>query len=285
MRVRWRRVGVLCCLLPLSLGAGDAGAAPSAASSTLIRDDGAHMDVNDLDMFMTNYGSFCYDVNGGNAGLIFPRGMVKTVMFAAGLWIGAEVEGNLRVSAAEYSMTYGPGKILPSGLPADPAQPEYRLYRIEAWDTSSDDYRSWPCGDGAPCLPDGKPRPIGDQTIWSIFNDISPYRENNNAATLEGLGVEIQQTTFGFGRSELGRAVFMSFRIINPPTGDYLRDAYVSVWSDPDLGGASDDLVGCDTTLSLGYCYNATNSDIQYGSSPPCRGLRFPPGAGGALAG
>ena len=50
---------------------------------------------------------------------------------------------------------------------------------------------------------------------------------------------------------------------------------YVSLWADPDLGGSTDDLVGCDTTLSLGYCYNATNSDQTYGSAPPAVGYDF----------
>ena len=46
-------------------------------------------------------------------------------------------------------------------------------------------------------------------------------------------------------------------------------------WADPDLGGFTDDLVGCDTTLSLGYCYNATNNDQLYGSTPPAVGYDF----------
>jgi hypothetical protein len=33
--------------------------------------------------------------------------------------------------------------------------------------------------------------------------------------------------------------------------------------------------VGCDTTLSVGYVYNATNADAQYGATPPCVGYDF----------
>jgi len=29
----------------------------------------------------------------------------------------------------------------------------------------------------------------------------------------------------------------------------------------PDLGFADDDYIGCDTTISLGFCYNADNID------------------------
>ena len=37
---------------------------------------------------------------------------------------------------------------------------------------------------------------------------------------------------------------------------DQIDDMYISLWDDPDLGYAGDDFVGCDTTLSLGFCYN-----------------------------
>jgi hypothetical protein len=52
-----------------------------------------------------------------------------------------------------------------------------------------------------------------------------------------------------------------------------LDSAYVSIWCDPDLGGPNDDLVGCDTSLALGYCYNGTNADAVYGGSPPAVGI------------
>src|SRR5205814_7443722 len=68
--------------------------------------------------------------------------------------------------------------------------------------------------------------------------------------------------------------VFSRYRIINKGVNT-LTNAYVSQWSDPDLGGATDDLVGCDTTLSVGYVYNATNTDEQYGAQAPCVGYDF----------
>ena len=81
-------------------------------------------------------------------------------------------------------------------------------------------------------------------------------------------------------------------RLLAPPPGtafgDSLKDMYVSLWCDPDLGGATDDLVGCDTTLALGYCYNATNNDLVYGSTPPAVGtdlLRGPAVRGGQVLG
>jgi hypothetical protein len=57
------------------------------------------------------------------------------------------------------------------------------------------------------------------------------------------------------------------------------EDTYFTVWSDPDIGtgysdklfGFDDDLVGSDTLLNLGYCYNDT-LDTSYGFNPPALG-------------
>ena len=87
--------------------------------------------------------------------------------------------------------------------------------------------------------------------------------------------LEVQQSTFGFDRQgALGNTVFLEFNITNKG-GNSIDSLYINLWSDPDLGGAGDDLVGCDTTLSLGYVYNATNTDQQYADRPPAVGYDF----------
>ena len=66
----------------------------------------------------------------------------------------------------------------------------------------------------------------------------------------------------------------MRHRVFNKG-GKTLENCYFSLWADPDLGGAGDDLVGCDVDLSLGYVYNDNNSDQYYGSTPPAMGFDF----------
>ncbi len=49
-------------------------------------------------------------------------------------------------------------------------------------------------------------------------------------------------------------------------------------WTDPDLGNASDDYVGTDTTLDMIYVYNGDNEDEGsdgYGTAPPALGISF----------
>ena len=49
--------------------------------------------------------------------------------------------------------------------------------------------------------------------------------------------------------------MFVKELIINKG-GNNIDDMYIGLWSDPDLGDAGDDFVGCDTTLGLGFCWN-----------------------------
>ena len=56
---------------------------------------------------------------------------------------------------------------------------------------------------------------------------------------------------------------------------------YFGVWTDADLGGATDDYTGCDVQRGLGYMYNgdAYDDDYQgnkgYGNQPPAIGIDF----------
>jgi hypothetical protein len=96
------------------------------------------------------------------------------------------------------------------------------------------------------------PDVVGDMMMWSVYNDADPANHTNDAGGSAPLGVEVQQTTFAFNRQgALGNIVFLKWLVINKGTNQ-LDSMFVSMWSDPDLGGAADDLVGCDTTLSLG---------------------------------
>lgn len=117
------------------------------------------------------------------------------------------------------------------------------------------------------------PDVIGDQMLWEVHNDADPSRHTNVAGSSTPLGVEIQQTTFAYDRPDVfGDIVFFRFRIANRGANT-LDDLYVSLWSDPDVGGAADDLVGCDVPFDMGYAFNATNNDFLYGSQPPAVGF------------
>jgi len=234
-------------------------------------DNTARMDANELDMVVTNHGSIAFDLLTSNAGLVYPRGSAKTAVYAAGPWIGATVSSTVRVALGEYGQEYVPGPMANGTFLPD--SPAFRTYRIERGDTTGVDYLNWPVSQGAPIDQDGKPLLLGDVTMWSVYNDADPAFHFALGGRTQPLGVEVQQTTYAFNRSgALGNTIYLIFRVINKGT-NVLDNAYFSFWADPDLGGATDDLVGCDTTQALGYCYNATNADLMYGAQPPAVGF------------
>jgi len=133
--------GLAAAVLLASLGAGAAdaarrlaggarpfgGARPTAAQLT---SSDRRIDVNQLNMFVTNTGSSAFDFANQDAGLFYPRGTTKSAVFAAGLWIGGKVGSDIRVALAEYSQEYSPGAILSGGAPDDPNRPEYVVYKV-----------------------------------------------------------------------------------------------------------------------------------------------------------
>jgi hypothetical protein len=149
------------------------------------------------------------------------------------------------------------------------------------------DWTEWPGDLGAPFYDgdgDGiyNPNPIsGDipgvygakQTIWFVANDHDPSLTLNLYGT-DPIGIEYQATIWEYTDS-LGfdNLFFRKYKLINKT--DVLGDPttfsnmYISMWSDPDVGDAGDDFVGCDTLLNLGFGYNGFDTDLVYNPLPP----------------
>ncbi|NOT32546.1 MAG: hypothetical protein HOP12_00060 [Candidatus Eisenbacteria bacterium] len=271
------------CIHAAASAAPQSGRRPRPASPQVV-DNSQTLDINNISMFVTNTGSFAYDKGTGNSGLEFPKGTGKTAVFAAGLWIGGKVLGVTRMAVSEYSDEFTPGAAL-GGVAADPDRADFKVYKLNRTytltadrDAALADYEAGAEVWGAPnvsVLPDGSLDILGDQMAWAVYNDFDPTAHTNRAGTTAPLGIEIKQTSFAFNRQgALGNVVFLKYNIINRGTNN-LTNMFVSQWSDPDLGGAADDLVASDTTLDLGYVYNATNNDEQYGGQPPAVGYDF----------
>src|SRR5882762_3751912 len=94
-------------------------------------DSDRRVDINNLNMWVTNYGSFAWDILTGNAGLVYPKGTTKTAVFASGLWLGATIDpgAQVRIALAEYSQEYGPGKMV-GGTFDNPNRSDYRVYKV-----------------------------------------------------------------------------------------------------------------------------------------------------------
>ncbi len=289
--------GGLSCAAILVLLSGSALAATDVSSGrraqparARVVDNSQRIDINNISMVVTNTGSFAFDKATGSSGLEFPKGSGKTAVFAAGLWIGARVAGTTRIAVAEYSDEYGPGSAI-GGAPHPPNSAAFKVYKLNRQyddtatrDAALADYNAGAVPYGAPAVtvqPDGSLDILGDQMTWAVYNDLDPANHTNRAGTTAPLGVEVQQTTFAFNRlGALGNTVFIKYKFINRGVNQ-LDSMYVSQWSDPDLGGFTDDLVGSDPALGLGFCYNANNNDEQYASAPPAVGYDFFQGPAG----
>ncbi|HET9251609.1 MAG TPA: FlgD immunoglobulin-like domain containing protein [Candidatus Eisenbacteria bacterium] len=266
-------VSLALSLLCLTVAAAPATVTKRAGPlrSPVIIDNDDRMDVNNLDMFVTNHGSIAFDWLTANPGLIYPRGTTGTVVFAAGLWVGAKVNGSTRVAVSEYAYEFGPGPM--AGGTYLPDQPSYRNFRIERGGAGYDEYLQEAVPQGAPMDVNGNPLLLGDALNWSVFNDANP--DGHMVAGTDPLGVEVQQSVFAFNRAgPLGSVIFVKWRLANRGA-NLLQEAYVGTWVDPDVGEYTDDLVGCDTTRALGYAYNSTNQDAIYGSTPPAVGFHL----------
>ncbi len=112
--------------------------------------------------------------------------------------------------------------------------------------------------------------PGADQTIFWVYNDMDGSQTTYLYGT-QPLGLEVHVTVWGYAQQgALGNMYFKKYNLINKGYQKNTIDSmYVSWWADIDLGDANDDLMGCDTTLSLIYAYNGGPTDAVYAPLPP----------------
>jgi len=158
-----------------------------------IVDNITYINANNILMFVTNHGNFGWDIAdvfGWDAGTFYPyvnndsilNGSLRNfVLYTAGLWLGGQVNGQTRVAVAEYSDEYVPGPMADSSFqPDNPSFKVYKLYADSLESNPNSDYLNWPADQGAPVDEMGRPLMLGDQMLWTVFND----------ADLLGKGIE-----------------------------------------------------------------------------------------------
>jgi hypothetical protein len=264
--------------------------------------EGKTLDINHDLVWVYNDGELFYDRTNKNAGFVFPRGTMKTIINSSGFWIaGSDMDGNKRMSVIQSNQTeYQPGQI--NGIfntstndfsvATNPLNQEYKIYKIVRSDSLEsskgeyDSWNSWPIQQGAPWIDkdnDGiynprkgdRPEFYGDQQLYWVFNDLN-YSGHINTSTGLPMGVEIHVLMWGYNQEgALGSTVFCRYQIINKSDTSY-NNTYVSLYVDPDIGYPKDDFPGCDSSLNLCYAYNGNSIDIAsngYASQPPAVGV------------
>lgn len=255
-----------------------------------------YLDVNNVRVRILNVGGLFW--NGDPNIYTVPKSGDAQAIFAGGIWLSGTTEGDnkLRMAAATYgTWEFWPGPLDANGNPPADCSTYDRIYKVSLTDittlnetgVATSDIAEWPWQIGAP-VKDGdgnpnnyditkgdRPEMIGDQMIWWVMNDVGAAHKRTST---DPIGVEVQTTAFAFNQAgDLGNMTFYRTKIIYKGKSN-LTETMLSLWSDVDLGDSSDDYLGVDTTLSLGYVYNSDEldgSDHGYGAAPPAIGYDF----------
>ncbi len=180
-------------------------------------------------------------------------------------------------AAAQAGGTYDPADI-PVGVKGWPARGNPFFFEINEfelpntdqglagfWDENGDDLYNPLDGDYPIIEIRGCTEPqYPDQMIFWIYND--------NGANVHGesqglaIKMEVQVQAFAYGTNdELNDMTFQRYKLINRATED-IDSTYFAMWVDADLGCHLDDYIGCDTSRSLAYTYNADALDGDNGT-------------------
>jgi hypothetical protein len=249
-----------------------------------------YIDCNTIRTPFRNNGSFNRDPETGNSGFEWPKGSNKYARYASGLWLGAIVDGDTLVALAEYDYEYSGGYTDNNGNYQGKNDTNYRIYKLD-YGVNNYDRTSWPnillgnSNQGAPVFYDEgqglwKPLDMGSQTMFMSFSDSDTAAHQVIAGSTLPLKADVKMLNFANGgpSGPLANAIFTQYIIINRSSKVW-NNMYISVFSDDDIGDATDDMYACDSGLSLGYMYNGDNNDGVYGAAPPAVGFLVLKGA------
>ncbi len=293
--------GALFALTPFAGASGKHSPAIHASrSSTYITT--TWLDANRVKLNLTNVGTLNERAGNRNGGGYWPDSTSPSqnvILFDLGPWVVGKLNGVPMMGISQWGSSYSPGPAI-NGQPARTANPadslRYRTYKINRGDdaTTSTDYREWPTDLGAPVDLLGRPRVFGDQTLWSVFNNLDPVAPSGHWQTNmpnPGLPVVIQQTVYALHVADinptalLNDVAFIEWKIINAGTA-VIESAYVSLWTDIDFGDASANRPAVDTAHQLGYCWQARDNSFGAPRAVGCvllHGPAIPAAAGNAV--
>ena len=269
-----------------------------------------YIDVNNINAILSPSSEMFWDLN--TQTFEVPAGSQKHTIYAGGLWIGGLDAGeNVHLASQTYRQTgndYWPGPVDASAVTSSPANYLNYLepYKMNQWEIDNHilnynttgyvvppSIANWPGYDTlvnrvtAPFAdynsngiydPENGDYPyiLGQQSVYSIFNDWYPHTESG----CDYMGIEVHREFYAFDsapNTPLDNTIFARYYIKNFSSFNY-HDVYIAMWTDFDLGFAMDDYVGTDLNLEMVYAYNGDPDDettAGYGLNPPAMGVFF----------
>ena len=268
-----------------------------------------NLDINEHFVRINSSGNFFWGP--GNAQTHIPKDSMTACLFVHNLWMTTRDDYNLLSTAAA---TYrSGGNDFWTGPIADNYDSIYDAKYDTVWKVNKSDIdyhianystggyvvsssiASWPgngnTGNGeaanlAPYIdansnntydPENGDYPFikGDQALFMIMNDV---REEHTESDGHQIGIEVHVMVYGFTGNNncMDSTFFISYRVFNRSVKNY-NNVYIGTFTDADIGDASADYIGCDTSKNVIFTYNGTALDGDgtlntYGVSPPSIG-------------
>ena len=226
-----------------------------------------------------------------------PKGSGVNSLFNFNLWVGGLVDGELRTAGSSNSPEeYWPGPLDDSGSPPVDCSVYDQIWSLssEDWDSrvTSPESRAeilgnWPTDLGAPYAelnniegfqPTAGDKFLmhGDQMHWWVMNDRGNIHSQNGTTPL---GIEVRVVAYAYAfniHSFIANSTFFEYTIINK-SANAIKDVYIGIQSDVDIGDGKNDAMGTETSLGMVYGYNGSNDDGngagEYGDQPPALGM------------
>jgi len=257
----------------------------------------SYLIVNEVLATVSSAGPLWWD-HSSNPTYLVPSQSYSNVLFSGGLWMaGKDNSGILRVAGLDnHNWDYWPGPIINETTDSLQCSKYDVLYNVFSKEikafledgTLTDDLKYYPGkdnplfsekyetdlpqqenyapfidvnNDGIYNIKDGDyPDIDGDQSIYSIMNDIGNTRKA--ARDSKAMGLEIKTTAYAIANTStvLDTVTFYRFEVTNKSQFTY-KDFCFGFKVDPDLGQYQDDYVGVDTLRNFGYVYNGDYFD------------------------
>lgn len=227
------------------------------------------LDMNQVNMYISNFGIFGQNNTTGNSGAFWPAGFpAETYIFGAGVWIGALVDTGFTVDSAGIDTTWLTDTLVSCGYNPNSGATEYVPGDIDdnspdrpspytnPWDiiyisTSENSGQAWPLRNSE-----------GGDSVVSMQDSYCEYNDKEASAHFTAdnkpLGVEIAQTSYAWVGPLKEDMVFLKFDIRNDRTdSNDLKKCFVGVVADNDIGNeagsAANDLLGFIDVDSVNY--------------------------------
>ncbi|PCI94830.1 MAG: hypothetical protein COB15_13015 [Flavobacteriales bacterium] len=272
------------------------------------------LDLNNINAKVDYRGLF-QDPDNGIAAFEVPKGSGQNTIYAANLWVAGKNLDSIYSNSETFNTGYTYGR---SGPIMDsihyPTHYDYRWDRV--WKIENSDINNWTTpgyqppqvfldwpaegelikGQAFRLAPfvdnnndnvynpyDGDyPKIKGQQAIYFMYNDMREKVFGQKPMQTEVHGMAYAYNCFS--DSALNNTIFLDYTIYNRSNLTY-DSTYIGMWTDIDIGGSTDDYVGCDVQRSTFYGYNGDNDDeggnggLGYGIHPPAQGVTFLQGA------